>query len=157
MLKKLHLSAALFLAVLILSGCATIIHGSRQTVGISSNPSNAKVTIDGHSYGATPASALLTRKDNHLVKIDLPGYMPYETTLTRSVDGWIAGNIIFGGLIGLAVDAITGGMYKLSPDQIQSQLMNQTAGRIIEDNIYLFITLNPDPQWELVDNLQKAE
>jgi hypothetical protein len=65
-----------------------------------------------------------------LVKIELPGYMPYETNLIRKVDGWIAGNIVFGGLIGLAVDAITGGMYKLTPEQIQSELMNQTADAV---------------------------
>ena len=148
---------ALLLVLLIFSGCATIIHGSRQTVGISSNPTSAKVSVDGQSYGVTPVSALLTRKDNHLVKIELPGYLPYETTLTRNVDGWIAGNIVFGGLIGLAVDAISGGMYKLSPAQVQSQLLNQTAETVSNDNIYLFITLNPDPEWEMVYVMERLD
>ena len=156
MLKKnLLFPVAVMAVILFVSGCATIIHGSKQTIGISSNPTKATVSIDGQSFGETPVSARLTRLDNHLVKIELPGYLPYETTLTRKVDGWIAGNIVFGGLIGLAVDAITGGMYKLTPDQIQSQLLNQTAGTVKNDNIYLFITLNPDPEWEKVYALQR--
>src|SRR5690606_24180125 len=99
------------------TGCATIIHGSKQAVGISSNPANAVVTINGQQFGRTPVTATLSRKDHHRVTIELDGFMPYDIQLTRKVDGWIVGNIVFGGLIGLAVDAITGGMYKLTPDQ----------------------------------------
>jgi len=157
MLKKHLLYLAVFTVVLFVSGCATIIHGSKQTVGISSNPSKAQVSIDGQLVGETPVSTRLTRGDHHLVKIELPGYMPYETNLIRKVDGWIAGNIVFGGLIGLAVDAITGGMYKLTPEQIQSELMNQTAEAVKSDNVYLFITLNPNPEWEMVYTLNRIK
>lgn len=157
MLKKCLLFSAVFAAVLFISGCATIIHGSKQTVGISSNPTKAMVTVDGQMLGETPVSARLTRIDHHLIKIELPGYLPYETNLTRKVDGWIAGNIVFGGLIGLAVDAITGGMYKLTPEQIHSQLLNQTADAVKNDNIYLFITLNPDPAWEKIYALERID
>lgn len=157
MLKKQLLFPAVITVALLVSGCATIMHGSKQTVGISSNPTKASVSVDGQTLGETPVSARLTRIDNHLVKIELPGYLPYETTLTRKVDGWIAGNIVFGGLIGLAIDAITGGMYKLTPEQVQSQLLNQTADAVTNHNIYLFITLNPDPAWEKVYAMERAE
>src|SRR5690554_3491014 len=155
MLKRLLLPLALTIVVLI-SGCATIIHGSRQSIGISSTPTKAIVSIDGQQFGETPVTATLERKDHHVVKIELPGYLPYETNLVRKVDGWIAGNIVFGGLIGLVVDAISGGMYKLTPDQIDSQLKNQTANAVKKDNIYLFVTLNPDPEWEQVYALEKT-
>jgi hypothetical protein len=155
MLKKHLLFPAVIAVVLFVSGCATIIHGSKQTVGISSNPTKATVTIDGQLIGETPVSTILTRGDNHIVSIELPGYMPYETNLIRKVDGWIAGNIIFGGLIGLAVDAISGGMYKLTPEQIHSELLNQTADAVKSGNVYLFITLNPDPEWEMVYTMKK--
>src|SRR6266404_2478012 len=94
------------------SGCATIIHGTRQDVGISSTPTGASVSIDNTENGKTPLIAKLTRKDNHIVKIELAGYQTFEATLTRSVSGWVWGNIAFGGLIGLAVDGISGGIYK---------------------------------------------
>ena len=153
MLKGFILPVIL-VGILVLSGCATIMNGSRQPVGISSTPTKANITIDGHHFGETPLTAILTRKDHHLIRIELPGYFPYETTLVRKTSGWIAGNILFGGIIGLAVDAITGGMYKLTPEQIQTQLLTQTVSTFEKDNIYLFVTLEPDPEWELVHSLQ---
>lgn len=136
--------------------CATIIHGTTQDVGISSNPTGAAVTIDGKPYGTAPVTASLSRKDNHVVKIELEGFMPYETTVTRSVSGWIAGNILFGGLIGLAVDAISGGMYKLTPEQVQAELKEGSVS-ILEEEGRLFITvvLEPNPEWEKIGTLSR--
>src|ERR1700682_4117260 len=87
-------SCALLGSSLLLFACATIIHGTRQDVGISSNPTAANVSIDGQSNGTTPVVAHLTRKENHIVKIELAGYKPYETTVTRSASGWVWGNIV---------------------------------------------------------------
>src|SRR5271165_4824618 len=69
----------------VMSGCATIIHGTRQAVGISSSPTGAEVWVDNVKMGETPVIAKLRRKDSHTVKMVLPGYQPYETTITRSV------------------------------------------------------------------------
>src|SRR2546423_15507985 len=105
------------LMVLSLAACATIMHGSGQDVGISSAPTGASVWIDNSEKGRTPLIFKLTRKDNHTVKIQMDGYQPFEATVTRSVSGWVWGNIVFGGLIGLAVDAISGRIYERTPDQ----------------------------------------
>ena len=95
------------------------------------------------------------QKSVNLVKIELEGYLPYETNLTRKTSGWVWGNILFGGLIGLAVDAISGGMYKLTPEQIQAELKNANIALMKNDD-YLFITvvLSPDPTWEKIGNLE---
>ncbi len=104
--------SALFTALVVsLTGCCSIIHGTRQDVGISSAPTGAMVKIDNVLSGNTPVVAKLTRKDNHFVRVELSGYQPFDMTLTRSVSGWVWGNIVFGGLIGLAVDAIDGAFY----------------------------------------------
>lgn len=154
-MKKVYLVASLALAVLI-SSCGTIIHGSRQDVSISSNPSSAIVTINNQEVGRTPITISLSRKDSHAVKIELEGYLPYETKFTRKVDGWIAGNIIFGGLIGLAVDAISGGMYKLTPDQIQAELRNRTVSvKQLKDGVYVAVVLQPKADWEKVGQLER--
>ena len=84
-----------------LSACCSIIHGTHQDVGISSVPTGAAVKIDNIASGNTPVIAKLTRKDNHIVRVELPGYQPQDLTLTHSVSGWVWGNIVFGGLIGL--------------------------------------------------------
>ncbi len=155
-MRKKDIVLPVFLTLCIfLSSCATIINGSKQTIGISSSPSEASVTINGEDFGKTPVNAELARKENQIIKIELEGYLPYETTLTRKVDAWIAGNILFGGLIGLGIDAISGGMYKLTPQQVQAELLNQTANASAKDGIYLFVTLDPNPDWELVGMLEK--
>ena len=105
-----------------LTSCATIMHGTRQSVGIASNPSNASVWVDKIYSGNTPVIIDMSRKDNHIVRIELDGYQPYEATFSRQLSGWVFGNIVFGGVIGLAVDAISGGLYMLTPEQVQAEL-----------------------------------
>ena len=84
-------------------------HGGGQDIGMSSVPTGATVSVDGQSMGTTPVNVELSRKDKHLVRFELAGYAPYELAMTRSVSGWVWGNLLFGGLPGLAIDAITGG------------------------------------------------
>lgn len=141
-----------------LVGCASIMHGTSQQIGIGSTPSGANLTVDGQSFGTTPTIANLKRGDNHIVKIEMEGYMPYETTLTKKVSGWVWGNIVFGGLIGLAVDAISGGLYNLSPEQIQATLAKEGSAQIQlkDDSLYVFVTLDPDPSWTKVGQMARA-
>ena len=142
----------LFLA----SGCATIMHGSRQDVGISSSPTGASVVIDNQDKGKTPIAAELKRKENHIIKIEMAGYQPFETTITHKVSGWVWGNIAFGGLIGLAVDAITGGLYNLTPEQISATLTKGHA-KITgnKDNLYVAVVLKADPKWKRIGTLRR--
>lgn len=119
---KLKLCYLIITNALLLSSCATIMHGTHQNIGIASNRSNASVWLDRNYVGNTPIVVEMSRKDNHLVRIELPSYHPYEATFTRQMSGWVFGNLAFGGIIGLAVDAITGGLYVLTPEQIQAEM-----------------------------------
>lgn len=144
------------LAVLLMCGCATIIHGGSQDIGFSSTPSSAKVMVDNNPVGQTPVITKLSRKDNHIVRMELEGYKPFEATLTRGTSGWVWGNLVFGGIPGLAIDAISGGLYKLTPEQIAAQLARQGASvQSEEDAIYIGVVLQPDPEWERVGALTK--
>lgn len=136
-----------------LSSCATIMHGTRQNIGISSNPSNATIFVDGMYMGATPLVVSMTRYDNHIVRIELDGYQPYEATFTRQVSGWVFGNVIFGGVIGLAVDALSGGLYQLTPDQVQAELRNQNMACSGCKDHAILVVLEPKPEWKKVGNL----
>ncbi len=159
---KIRNGVQLFVIIVIsinIMRCATIIHGTSQQVGIGSTPSGAKVTVNGQSFGTTPTIADLKRKDNHILKIELDRYLPYETTLTKKVSGWVLGNLLFGGLIGLAVDAISGGLYNLSPEQIQVALSKEENAhlQLTDDALYVFVTLAPDPSWTKVGQMTKAK
>lgn len=151
MLKKIGVS---LLATAALSSCATIAHGTRQSIGIASNPSNAAVWLDNAYIGNTPLIAQMSRKDNHFVRIHLEGYLPYEVTFTKRLSGWVFGNIVFGGVIGIAVDAVSGAIYKLTPDQVQAELRtNHIVRSERSQDSYIAIVLQPDPQWEKIGNL----
>lgn len=138
----------------LLTGCATIMHGTNQSVGIASNPTNASVWVDRNFAGQTPIIVDMSRKDNHIVTIALEGYQPYEAVFSRQMSGWVFGNVIFGGLIGLAVDAISGGLYMLTPDQVQAEMRsNQMICSNKSKDSFITIVLNPDPSWKKVGNL----
>lgn len=141
---------------LLSSNCATIMHGTKQDVGISSTPTGASVTIDNESHGQTPVIAKLTRKDHHIVRIEMTGYKTFETTITRKTSGWVWGNIVFGGLIGLAVDAISGGLYKLTPEQVSAELAKaQTKLYDDKDMLFLCVILEPQGNWEKIGELER--
>nr|WP_288933336.1 PEGA domain-containing protein [uncultured Allomuricauda sp.] len=154
---------------LIMSSCASIVHGPTQTVDFNSQPSGATITIDGKEFGKTPQSIELrrkgrekgnrTRKQQYYVKIALDGYYPYELKLKREMDGWFLGNLLFGGLIGIIVDASNGAMYKLSPNQVIAQMNKNTneMANTEDDRIYLAVTMKIDPNWEKIDQLEPVK
>ncbi|MGB2770647.1 MAG: PEGA domain-containing protein [Candidatus Zixiibacteriota bacterium] len=121
--------------VLVIVSCASIVHGTRQKISVNSVPSGAKVVVKDVQMATTPAVIELKRKESNIVlRFEKEGYEPVEMALKRSVDGWIAGNILLGGLIGLAVDFIDGAAYKLSPSEVDAVLAEAKAqGMNLED------------------------
>lgn len=144
--------ATLLLLILSLTSCATIMHGTRQSIGISSNPSNAYVWVDQMYVGNTPLIVELTRKDNHVLRIELEGFQPYEAVFSRQMSGWVFGNVIFGGLIGLAVDAISGGIYRLTPEQVQAEMHSKGYAAGSQES-FISVVMQPNPEWTKVGNL----
>jgi len=150
------LAVASAVAGLGLCACASIVHGNHQQVAISSVPSGASVTVDNAARGTTPLVASLTRKDTHVVRLELPGYRPYEATLNRKLSGWFWGNIVFGGLIGIGVDAISGGMYRLSPEEVSAAMVSgQARVTTLGDGLYVVATLEPRPDWVKIGQLER--
>ena len=138
----------------VIAGCATIMHGTSQEVGISSSPTGATVTVDNQAAAVTPYVAKLSRKDKHVVHLAMPGYAPADLTLTRKTSGWVWGNIVFGGLIGLAVDAISGGLYNLTPEQLAATLAQQNASIApVKDGVYVVMVQQVNPAWTKVGQL----
>lgn len=151
------LPVLLFGGIAAIAGCGTIMHGTSQDIGLASTPSGAKVMLDNKELGVTPTIAKLSRKDNHVVHFALDGYQPTDLTITRSVSGWVWGNIVFGGLVGLAVDAISGGLYKLSPDQLTATLGKATASTTNSGGLYVTVVLHPDPTWQKIGTLARLD
>lgn len=137
------------------AACGTIVHGSNQSIGVNSTPAGANITVDGQSMGTTPATLTLARKNAHTLRLDLAGYAPYEMQLERKMSGWVWGNILFGGVVGVIVDASTGAMYRLSPDAVEAGLQTRTAVIDGQRTIQVAIVLSPDPSWEKIGQLSR--
>lgn len=154
-MKNTLLIISLFL-VLILTSCATIFSGTQQNVKFSSNPSVATVFIDNIEVGKTPFEIKLNRNKEHNIMLKLEGYQTYQTSITKKINGWFWGNILIGGLIGVIVDASTGAMYKLTPKEINAEMNNGIVFKSYGKDIFIAISLDIDPNWEKIGQLEKV-
>ncbi len=145
----------------LLTSCATIVSGTHQEVCVNSAPSGAIIKVDDAVSGQTPTTLTLSAKQAHRLRIELPGYKPYEVALTQKTNGWIFGNIFFGGLIGIVVDMSDGAAYALTPNKIDAQLIPAKAGGRVSHatfgNRQLLVTLvrKADPSWQRIGQLER--
>lgn len=116
--------------------CATIVGNAVQVMPITSNPVDAEILIKDETgsdifKGRTPTTVSLNKatgkyfgKKSYAVTIRKDGFEDQTVMVTGSANGWyIAGNLVFGGLIGwLIVDPLNGKMYNLSTEKISMDL-----------------------------------
>lgn len=158
------------IAIVGLSGCATIVKTSTQDFQIQSTPSNAQIDVQdvtGTSIfrGATPSTVTLKRGAGYFegasykVIVSKTGYQRQEIMLEPSTNGWyIAGNIIFGGLIGwLAVDPSTGAMWTLSPEAINANLAAAGVSVGESDTRQFTVVLAENVPLEMWDDMVRVE
>ena len=91
------------LAAFLLTGCATVLHGTRQSIEVSSEPPGATVTA-GDLHAVTPGVIRLPRKARNVeLKFTKEGYRDSVVTLARRVSGtlWV-------GLVGIPAGAAGG-------------------------------------------------
>jgi PEGA domain len=126
-----------FLLIGVLStGCATIMTGGgpTQSVSFQSEPRGANVVVDGNEIGKTPIAADLTRKDMHIVTMDLNGDVQ-TVTIVRGANLWVFGNILFGGLPGIIVDCCTGSLDgALNPNHVKCKFAPLPAAYVNPTN-----------------------
>ncbi|HRN70860.1 MAG TPA: PEGA domain-containing protein [Ignavibacteriaceae bacterium] len=116
-----------FIAVasLIFSSCATIFKGSTDDVNFSSDPSGAKVYVNGMLLGTTPVQLELKSKNSYTIEFKKEGYETKTVVLNNSVGaGWIVLDVLFG-LVPIIVDAATGNWYSLDQEHVNGVLEEQ--------------------------------
>lgn len=114
--------SALLTYIFLISGCATVIHGTTQEVGITTDPSEANLCVDGRENYKSPAKITMKRKDDHIVEVTKEGFEKENVNIKSVISGAVAGNLLLGGLIGIGVDALSGGANRLEPDNINVRL-----------------------------------
>lgn len=126
-------SAVGFVALVALSGCASIISGRRAEVAFDSYPSNAHVVIHdnvGREVASLKTPGVVSLRRNrrffmparYVATIETPGYQPAQVPLRSTVNPWILGNVIIGGIPGLVVDTATGAAWMPRQSEIHQQL-----------------------------------
>jgi len=106
-----------------LSACATITRGKRQNYVIETDPAGAQIALSTGETCTSPCQLRLRRRAGFTVTARMDGYEPTEANVQAQVrtGGGVAaaGNIVFGGLIGGAVDASNGSMNDLVPNPLR--------------------------------------
>lgn len=131
--------------------CASILHGTKQDVSISSSPNAADVTIKTAGGvivfdGKTPSAIKLERKHEYDVFVSLKGYKETKVHINKSFDALYLGNIICGGIIGLIIDAANGAMNKLEPNVINVTLVVASGDRDGQATYIVFRAMDADGQ-----------
>lgn len=101
---KARLAALALLAVL--TSCASIMTGSDDSVTVNSMPSGAYFTTNIGVSGYTPKVVSVPASQDLIVEYRKKGYEPQSVVLESRMSAWVAGNLILGGLIGIAVDVV---------------------------------------------------
>lgn len=106
---SLLVRSTLLVLAIMFSGCATIMKDESQPVAFSSEPDGAVVKFNSVARGKTPVTIMVKRSmESTLVSIEKTGYKAETFPLEKSLSAMTFGNIIFGGIIGIGVDAATG-------------------------------------------------
>jgi len=98
------------------SGCATILNGGPDVVFIQSEPSGAKVSVDGNYVGLSPVTASVSRSAL-VVTFSKEGYLPVSFPIQKSFNSWVLANFFFLHLAlpGLLIDGIAGNFSEVHP------------------------------------------
>ncbi len=128
MFKLLKVLVVLVLIVTQTS-CATIVDGGDKFVSINVEPSNARIHVksnQGEDFVRQGSFNLrVDRKASYTLVLESPDYISEEITLKRGLNGWYFGNILFGGIIGLIVDASTGNMWTPKPKVVSAKMVKK--------------------------------
>ena len=108
------------------TGCATITRGTTQNVAVDTNPQQATVTTNSGPGCTSPCTLDLKRNMGHIITATKTGYKPKTAAIRNEISGGGAagmiGNAVFGGIVGVAVDAASGAAFDLYPAKLTLML-----------------------------------
>jgi hypothetical protein len=106
----------------LISSCATLFTGSKQTVQISTLPSGAKVQVNGIDRGTTPTAIKLKKgNEGQVLTLKIDGY---ETKTFQPETGFNGVSILnLFNILFWGVDAATGALWKYDPKFYEIELI----------------------------------
>lgn len=126
---RIHLQVLAFLvAAIAVSGCSTILTGTSQGITVTTNPTGATCTIDrgGQRVGAiaqTPNTVQISKSASPLdIECSKEGFQTASLKHKADFAGATVGNLLLGGVIGVAVDAASGAS-SIYPSEVRLALV----------------------------------
>jgi hypothetical protein len=118
------------LAALLLTGCGAILHGPRQNIDVQTSPAAVKLeTAPATGTFTTPTTLNLERKNTYVLTFTSPGYNPTSITIHNGIGvGTVIADVLLTGLLGVAIDGLTGSWYGLEPGVVNATLTRATTG-----------------------------
>lgn len=118
------------------TSCGSIVNGTTQKVTVTSDPAGATVS-NGEVSMITPATFELKRKRPYIFSVSKPGFKTETAKVERVISGAVAANILlgYGGLIGWGVDAISGGQWRLAPENLHVSLRPEAPMQIAQNQV----------------------
>ncbi len=104
-----------------LSACATIFTGTSQQIAVDSNPEGAScdVTQGGVTVAHVPSTPDVVHVARGSSEIEMtcskPGYRSERVTELSGANGWVFGNLVIGGIVGVVIDFSSGAAYHYRP------------------------------------------
>lgn len=116
--KRLMYMCSLGLGFSLMTGCASIVDGTHQSVSVLTPPTTGATCALTNDKGKwfvnkTPGSVTIHQSYRDLsVACQKQGYQNATTNVKSHAKPMIAGNALFGGVVGAGVDAADGAAYK---------------------------------------------
>ena len=110
-------------AVLAAAGCATMANGTTQRIGVTSDPPDASVFLDGRPVGTTPTQITVSRRSREpVIEVEKGGFQPAAYRIERHED-W--STVLWDVVLGLAIITTTGRL------MLEHDEANPTLGQLI--------------------------
>jgi len=114
-------------ACVLLSACATVTRGTRQTFKIDSTPTEAKVELSNGETCVTPCVLKLKRRPGFSATFTKDGFQSQTVKVDSELHGGGvaagAGNLLLGGVVGGLVDGSNGSLNSLTPNPLTVTLV----------------------------------
>lgn len=113
------------------SGCASMVASGPAHLSVTSNPAGASVYLNDLPAGATPMVVdLASDLPKAEIRLELPGFETVRLTRDKKLNGWVWGNILLGGVLGVAIDFATGAAHRFDDTPVAVDLTRGVGDQV---------------------------
>lgn len=103
------------------TGCASIVNPGPEKLTVNTTPSEAQTNVNGMS-GTSPKTFIVEKGKEANIDVKKEGHQSVSRFVGTTLDPWFFGNILFGGIIGIIIDLVSGNSQKLKSNSVNITL-----------------------------------